>query len=1039
MGILDEYYGMQKKYQEKYGFKTVVLYQNGNFYNIYGYDPDHMLCDERAKVKSVKPIGHAVAASVICNLHLHRINNGNAYSYYNPDVVGFQCLTFEKYRNVLLKAGYTIVKVDQKKEGENIKRYVTEVLSPATFINDINTLPVTNRICSIYIECQSVDGYARFEDYLITCGISTVDVTTGHNVVCEVYSKENDEIYAVQEIYRFIKSQSPREIIINVSDLPEGKSEEYKFFLTKTFELEKYDTVAINCKPIKKDYYKLAYQENFLLRVFRSKCTTSNTDELVKDGVKYKIIGEDRPGLTKSNIIDELDLGNYNFGRISYILLLQYCYEHNENIINMLNPPDTKWIDENNHLILTHNAICQLDIFPKRMSKYLLWNKKSKTSSLFDVIDKTSTSMGSRMLINRLSNPITSIKELQSNYDQINEIIQHSSDNSKKTLISMIEKFLKGLPDIERYHRKLLIKKIKPSELHRLLKSYVIIVDLISHIISLNLPKMSEILMSKNACQNFNKFLTTAFGLLDYDKLRSCKIIDNHMEFESCFILPGKMKNIDEEISKIKSSSVKLNKIVQHLCTFLPRSKSNPIKIENITPKKNNTSSYNGIALITTEHRGKILKNKSLSIDKNLCGSLKIVKFNKKVLITSDIIDAICHEKHITYKRLQFLLYKIYNNLIDKYSSEFNFYHELVTFIAKIDFLKSHAKTAIQYNYHRPNIVPPTNNKTHSFAKFKKIRHPIVERIINSEYIPNDLDIGGSPTGILLYGFNGIGKSVLTKSVGLNIILAQSGSYVPSEMTFRPYKKIITRLSGNDDIQNGDSSFIIEMKELRTILRNMDSNTLILGDELCRGTEQSSGIGLTIAAIKTLVNANSSFIFSTHLHDLPNNKYIQKLPKNNLRICHLKASYDELTKTLIYERKLKNGPCPPEYGIEVAKSINIDKNFIKLADTIRRDFTLTNKEILRTHTSKYNKNHYIDSCGICGISSEKSETLHTHHIQEQHLAGKNGFIEHFHKNSGFNLITLCPKCHRLLHQKNQQIIRQQTPTGTILTLEQNDK
>ena len=262
--------------------------------------------------------------------------------------------------------------------------------------------------------------------------------------------------------------------------------------------------------------------------------------------------------------------------------------------------------------------------------------------------------------------------------------------------------------------------------------------------------------------------------------------------------------------------------------------------------------------------------------------------------------------------------------------------------------------------------------------------------------------------------------------------MAQIGYYTAGHLKFRPYTRIITRLSGHDDILKGHSSFIVEMTELRTILREANSTTLVLGDELCRGTEISSGSALTIATILELIKRQSSFIFSTHLHHLPQTKYLSAFIPSILRICHLSTTYDRATQTLIYNRKLEDGQGSSIYGIEVARALYLDPEFIEIANDIRKTLTGATVSFLNTKKSHFNSKLYIDTCAICGKSSNKD--LQTHHLKEQSQADDKGFIQTFHKNRSFNLIVVCQDCHQNIHHTNQSISTVQTLTGTIYNI-----
>jgi DNA mismatch repair protein MutS len=299
----------------------------------------------------------------------------------------------------------------------------------------------------------------------------------------------------------------------------------------------------------------------------------------------------------------------------------------------------------------------------------------------------------------------------------------------------------------------------------------------------------------------------------------------------------------------------------------------------------------------------------------------------------------------------------------------------------------------------------------------KEVRHPIIE-IINEEikYIANDVKLGkDNQDGILLYGMNSSGKSSLMKSIGLNIIMAQAGMYVPcKKMEYYPYNKIYSRIPGGDDLFRGQSTFVAEISEIRNILKSADSKTLVIGDELCSGTETHSATAIVSAGILDLIKKNSSFIFATHLHELADIDKIKNIEK--LSIKHLSVEYIEDTNTIKFDRKLKEGSGQSIYGLEVCRSLDLDDDFMKMATNIRHEIMGT-KYLLKNKKSKYNSKVIMDKCKICN----KKNATETHHIRFQRDADENGFIDHFHKNKKFNLIGLCEECHIKIHNEELEI------------------
>lgn len=336
-------------------------------------------------------------------------------------------------------------------------------------------------------------------------------------------------------------------------------------------------------------------------------------------------------------------------------------------------------------------------------------------------------------------------------------------------------------------------------------------------------------------------------------------------------------------------------------------------------------------------------------------------------------------------------------------------FSEIIDVVCDLDFTSTCVYNNNKYKYCCPELVECGSGDGGSFADFVGVRHPIIEIINDSEeYVGNDVCVGygtrsgsGSEGGTLLYGLNASGKSSLMKAVGLNIIMAQCGMFVASAgLRLAPYESIFARISKADNLYEGQSTFMIEMSELRKILKYSSNKSIVLADELCAGTESVSAISIVAAAIKTLSEKNCSFIFATHLHELTKIKAIE----NCSNIFHLDTTYDKATGSLVYNRKLRPGQGSELYGLEVCKSLDMDTMFLSIAEDVRSGLMKGMRK------SKYNKKLIVNKCVIC-----KEPADEVHHIKEQHLADKDGYIEGVHKNKLFNLAALCKSCHTKIH------------------------
>jgi DNA mismatch repair protein MutS len=431
---------------------------------------------------------------------------------------------------------------------------------------------------------------------------------------------------------------------------------------------------------------------------------------------------------------------------------------------------------------------------------------------------------------------------------------------------------------------------------------------------------------------------------------------------------------------------------------------------------KNLTLKYNerdGHHLLITGRRCEILKNKLEKLKEINVGAFKInasdLEFTQMPKI--NYIKITCNKIKIISNEL--VLYKIemakhtkdafkkeLKNINNIFNSTLNYWAFKIAFI---DFINSGAIASIKNHYTKPII----KNCVYSYLKSKEIRHPIVENINTEyEYKPHSISLGKETdqNGILLYGINSSGKSTLMKSIGVNVILAQIGYYTSTKyFEFSPYKALFTRISGNDNIFRGLSSFMVEMIELTSILKRNNQNTLVIGDEICKGTEEKSANIIVAYMLNTLAESNSSFITATHLHKLANLNCVKNL--QNVKAKHLKITYDTNNDKLIFDRQLADGQGPSFYGLTVAKYLMKDENFNKVTEEILNDY---DGHIIKQ--AKYNSNNYLIECEIC----KSKDKLETHHIKFQKDFDNNlihnEFI-HLKKDAEYNLVTLCSNCH----------------------------
>jgi DNA mismatch repair ATPase MutS len=326
------------------------------------------------------------------------------------------------------------------------------------------------------------------------------------------------------------------------------------------------------------------------------------------------------------------------------------------------------------------------------------------------------------------------------------------------------------------------------------------------------------------------------------------------------------------------------------------------------------------------------------------------------------------------------------------------------------------ASVAMDLGYVRPEILDGAGGTggTESSVLIEGLRHPLLEAQDKKiPYVQHSVNLGITAKGWLLYGLNASGKSSLMRATGLAVLLAQAGSFVPAtKMSLAPFQSLHTRIINTDNLWMGLSSFAVEMSEMREIFKEAGPRSLVLGDELCSGTETSSATALVAAGIKGLLGRGAKFLFATHLHGLSQISEVSQNP--DLQIKHLHVEYDRLKDKLIYHRTLKDGPGSSLYGLEVAKAMRIPPDILEDAIRFRKQLT-GEAELSESVGSSWNSAIVRRKCQICGCT--EADNLEVHHIRERHTTTTGERLadgSSVHAKS--NLAVICDSCHDEIHR-----------------------
>lgn len=963
--MFDDYEAYLEKYKSEYGENTLVLMECGSFYELY---------DDGSKKTDLKQIGE------LLNIQVSRRNKAIVeVSRNNLEMAGFPSYALKKFLHVLVDAKYTVVIVSQVTPPPNPKRQVTDIVSPGTYVDDEITKDTNFLMSIVYEENKEY----RTNATCITIGASLVDLATGKTYVFETTSRANDILYPLDELYRIISSYNPCEFIITG---PPCSNPTYSY--DKLINYLDIDSKCVHndFSKFENSLTKLGYQEELLRNV-------------------YKNVG-------MMSCVEYINLEMKPVALVSFVRLLQFVNNHNENVLQKIRQPEV--FNENNTLTLSYNSVKQLDLVPQMTSV-----KGNKTSSLLDLLNNCKTSVGKRYFKERLLNPTTKQSDLESSYNTISHILEHSLHVEMTPLLSQVY-------DTERLFRKVDMKTLQPYELSYLMTSLSYLRSMCERMEGLGCN------LGHNICLiNCERRITEINALFE-------NVVDKDM------LLKFNYDNIGASIFKTGIYPV-IDDIYSKYCKYLNffeklTSNLNGLHNGNETLFKLENNERDGYYLLITSKRFnefcKVHKNSSLHILSD-DEPIKVCELIAKNVSSSSSNVKVFHPRFAKYnEQLDVLFAKLkrevtssFKSFLEECSATTTLYaSEISRALALIDYYCCSAANAEKYRYNRPKINDTNSGK--SYIKIKSLRHPIIERVCQDiMYVSNDVELGTSEMdGMLLYGLNSSGKSSLMKSIGIAVVMAQAGMFVPcDEMEFFPYQYVFTRILSSDDIFKGQSTFTKEMLELRGILKRANSNSLVIGDELCSGTESISALAIVSSGIYTLASRKSSFIFATHLHDLVNISEVNQL--TNVQTFHLSVEYDNRTKQLIYDRKLRPGNGSTLYGLEVCKSLDLDPVFLNMANTIRQKLVNIEQNIVATSSqSVYNKNVYMKECKVCGDKASE-----VHHITQQKEADQNGYIGSFHKNDKFNLVALCEKCHNSVHHGNLVIHGyKSTSDGVIL-------
>jgi len=1000
MALVKEYFELTKKYQELYGEKTILFMQVGSFFEVYSIYSKKTAIHVGSKIEDF---------SHICDLLIVEksgvfINNDQVM------MAGFKDIQVEKYIKKIQEACYTAVVYTQDESTKNTTRSLSGIFSPGTYFHT-DTQNLSNSITCVWIEL--VENTLFYKGKHVVVGVANIDIYTGKTTMFQFKEIYMNNPTTYDELERFISIYNPSEAIL-ISNFPDEK------------ELDCVISYAsIHCNLIHKININDSTSSDLLLSE-KLKRVKNCEKQIYQKEILNKFYKFEDSSLFIQSIYEN------NIATQAFCFLLDFVYQHNPHLVNKILEPNFE--NCSNRLVLANHSLKQLNIIDDGNVK------SSKYSSVSNMLNDCLTPMGKRKFIYQFLNPVNDITYLQREYDIIEYFLSKYSHYE-----SFLKSHLTILKDISKWERQIFLKKITPKSFYHLYANMEIIQEIYNKIsqddIIMEYLQSIEpnILFVHEYCKNIKETIK------DHLKLDLAKELDQLQNFEINFIEKEVDVSLDKKTETLKESEMKLESIQKYLSAVIENTEKKGKKGASDYVKIHETEK-NSFSLICTSRRCKLLqeslpKDSSIVVLEYSMDNNKSNKFNFKVsrtqfsfekqsssnnFIKDEQIHELCKNISSSKVAMKDLIALVYKKIVLKMEQFQKEFETIIQFATLIDLLFTKSYIAKKYNYCKPNIVQ--SNK--SFINAKQLRHCLIERFQTNElYVNNDIALGdGKTDGILLYGTNAVGKTSFIKSIGISIIMAQAGLYVPaSSFEYYPYSHIFTRIIGNDNIFKGLSTFAVEMSELRTILRVANKNSLILGDELCSGTEILSAISIFVAGIEKLYNCKSSFIFATHLHEIVDYEEVTGL--STIALKHMEVIYDKETDALVYDRKLRDGPGNNMYGLEVCKSLNLPKDFLDKAYEIRMKYNPETASILSLKTSSYNAKKIVNICEKC----KKNPGKEVHHLNYQMDADENNMIltndSVFHKNDLANLMTLCETCHNDIHKKKERLKKVKTSKG----------
>jgi DNA mismatch repair protein MutS len=554
--------------------------------------------------------------------------------------------------------------------------------------------------------------------------------------------------------------------------------------------------------------------------------------------------------------------------------LIQYLNDTQKKLLPHLQSPSINLADD----------IIQIDAVSRRNLEIESSLAEGKSYSLLNVIDTTSTVMGSRLLRRWIQKPIRNHDVLQCRHDAVEKLLHNRCHSD-------FHETMRGVCDIERIMSRVALKSARPRDLVQLRDSITLLPQIKNRLAKIDSPRLNDLYQDINLFPELLDTLNKA--LIDEPPviIRDGGVIAN---------------GYDSELDELRQLS---NDAGQFL-TDLEEQEKKRTGIQGLKVGYNRVHGY--YIEISRLHSANVPDNYNRrqtlkAAERFITPELK--DFENKILSAKE--KSLAREK------------QLYDELLDIIANYVSELQRCASALAEFDIYLSFAEVAATLNFTAPVLTKENG------IMIEAGRHPIVEQIQSAPFIANDLSLDNDTNMLIITGPNMGGKSTYMRQTALIVILAHIGSYVPAvKAVIGPIDRIFTRIGASDDLSSGRSTFMVEMTETANILNNASQNSLVLIDEIGRGTSTYDGLALAWACALHLAKVTQSYtLFATHYFELT------ALPKHNENVANVHMDVVEHGDEIVLLHSVKHGPANQSYGIQVASLAGIPKTVINAAKT----------------------------------------------------------------------------------------------------------